>query len=187
MADSNESRTAVEEGRRIYVGSIRYSAKPEDIEVLLATHGFKHEKIHMSIDSISARNPGYCFVELPTAEEASRALTTLDGQEFLGRPIKTGPCETKSSKPRYKSYDRNRLADQDSATQRWGDWRRGSGPRSSEGGAPLEGRELRSEQRADENAASREGRRLFVSGLPKMLNQLENDAELREFLSGFEV
>lgn len=187
MADGNDASKAIAEGRRIYVGSLRYSATPDDTEGLLQSHGFTHDKIHMSVDPISARNPGYCFVELPTAEEASRALETLNGQELLGRAVKTGPCEAKSATPRYKSYDRSRFQDKEPTFQRWGDWR-GSSPRqSADGGVPVEGKDAQSPRRVEESSASAEGRRLFVSGLPKMLNQPENDAEMREFFQGFEV
>jgi RNA recognition motif-containing protein len=187
MADDRETRSAIEEGRRIYIGSLRYTAKPEDIEVLLQSHGFTHEKIHMSIDPISARNPGYCFVELPVAEEASRALTVLDGQSVLGRAVKTGPCEAKGSTPRYKSYERNKHQEKEPTFQRWGDWRGSSAGQTSDGGAYVGGKGHRSEQHLDEYAANKDGRRLFVSGLPKMLNQQTNDAEMRDFFSGFDV
>ncbi|KAK0385123.1 hypothetical protein NLU13_7601 [Sarocladium strictum] len=187
MADDHDARSAIEEGRRIYVGSLRYTAKPEDIEVLLQSHGFTHEKIHMSIDPISDRNPGYCFVELPSAEEATRALSVLDGQSVLGRSVKTGPCEAKGSTPRYKSYERNKHQDREPTFQRWGDWRGGSAAQAPTGSPSAGRREHRTEQPIDVHAASNDGRRLFVSGLPKMLNQQENDAEMRDFFSGFEV
>ena len=187
MADASDASKAIAEGRRIYIGSLRYSATPADIESLLQAHGFSHDKIHMSVDPISVRNPGYCFVELPTAEEASRALEELNGETVLGRPVKTGPCEAKGTTTKYKSYDKGRFGDREPTFQRWGDWRGQSAGQSAGGGAYLEGKDHQAQRHIDEYSANADGRRLFVSGLAKMLNQQENDAELRDFFQGFEV
>ncbi|KAK0668053.1 hypothetical protein QBC41DRAFT_356879 [Cercophora samala] len=85
--------------QRIYVGSLDYFAKPADVEELLVgTNLDSFQKIHISIDPISGRNPGYCFVDFPSHQEAAHALEALAGRSVLGRVVKLGPC-------------------------RWGDWK----------------------------------------------------------------
>ena len=46
------------------------------------------ERIDISIDPFTGRNPSYCFVELETKEQAEQAMQQLDGRDFLGRPLK---------------------------------------------------------------------------------------------------
>lgn len=55
-----------------------YNAKPYDIENLLGNNGSNQlENIHISIDPVSARNPGYCFVDFSDPQTADRALSDL--------------------------------------------------------------------------------------------------------------
>lgn len=76
-------------------GNLPYVAKPYDIEKLLAENGFGDlENIHISVDPVSARNPGYCFVDLPDRATADRAIASLSAS-IHGRRIKVGPCEPK--------------------------------------------------------------------------------------------
>ena len=49
------------------------------------------ERIDISIDPFTGRNPSYCFVELETKEKSEQAMQQLDGRDFLGRPVKIRP------------------------------------------------------------------------------------------------
>ena len=61
----------------------------------------------MSIDPFTGRNPSYCFVELATKDEATEAMTELQGQLVLGRPMRIGEGVIRS--PRKRSWDARRL------------------------------------------------------------------------------
>jgi len=88
--DDETAAKAIAEGRRIYIGNLRYQAKPEDIESLLIANDLSHfSNIHISIDPFTGRNPSYCFVEFPDAESAKTAMETLEGKELLGREGKS--------------------------------------------------------------------------------------------------
>ncbi|KAF2809457.1 uncharacterized protein BDZ99DRAFT_476883 [Mytilinidion resinicola] len=79
-------------GRRIYIGNLIYQAKASDVHALFTKNGFTVKRILMDWDHAAGRNPSFCFVELPTPEEANRAIATLNGRMVLGRPVKAGPC-----------------------------------------------------------------------------------------------
>ncbi|KAF2490789.1 hypothetical protein BU16DRAFT_565723 [Lophium mytilinum] len=79
-------------GCRIYIGSLIYKAKASDVHALITKSGFTVKRILMDWDHVAGRNPSFCFVELPTKEEADRAIGVLNGRLVLGRPIKTGSC-----------------------------------------------------------------------------------------------
>ncbi len=84
--DDDGAARAIAEGRRIYIGNLRYQAKPDDIEGLMRANDLGHfTNIHISIDPFTGRNPSYCFVEFPDADSAKTAMEILEGKELLGR------------------------------------------------------------------------------------------------------
>lgn len=83
-------------GTRLYVGNLLYSAQGTDVEQFFADNGFKVAQISMSTDPFTGRNPSYCFVDLETADEATKAMAELNGKEVLGRPVKINPGMKKS-------------------------------------------------------------------------------------------
>ncbi|KAM0513644.1 hypothetical protein ACHAPE_007694 [Trichoderma viride] len=156
-------------------GNLHYVLKSEDIEEFLIANGFDDiENIHMSIDAVSSRNPGYCFVDFAQRPTAERALTSLQAS-LRGREIKVGPCE-----PRKRRNENGRSGFQ----QRTNEWR----------GAPGgdDGQQYQSEQRprrdfnrSEEVVDESQGKRLYVGGLAKMGDQDQNDQEMMGIFTGF--
>lgn len=188
--ESGEQRDALAEGRRIYLGNLLYSALPADIENMLRGAGFSGvDKLHISIDPVSGRNPGYCFVEFTTREEADRALSSLGGTPLFGRPVKVGPCHPKTttdnaSGPRGGAHG--------PTFERWGDWR-GAGAAGGAAG-PNHARDGEQQQgpyaalrRIDHESPAAESTRLCIRGLGRMIDQPHHQAEMRELLAGFDV
>ncbi|KAJ6042957.1 RNA recognition motif domain protein [Penicillium canescens] len=161
-------------------GNLPYNTKPYEIEEVLATNGFGHlENIHISIDPVSARNPGYCFVDFTDRSTADHALSSLSAT-ISGRPIRVGPCEPKKQGDRH--YNR-----QDSfAFRRWGDWSATSeitiGQISGKG---IEQGPYWALDHFDDMIQSHEARRLYVGGLGKMINQAQHNREITDLFAGF--
>jgi len=175
-----EESDAIAEGRRIYLGNLLYSVKPHDIEAMLEETGFQYDKIHISIDPVSGRNSGYCFIEFPHRDEAERALSSLGGTIISGRPVKVGPCYPKAA-PRGREGRRD--PQDPPAFQRWGDWR-------SDRQNPVDveqGPHGALQHLAEMAAHDQNGRRLYVGGLGKMIDQEQNYTEVRELFTGFDV
>lgn len=84
----------------IYVGSIPFKWKEIDVDTLFSEYG-EVTSVKIIIDSITRQNKGFCFVNMPSTEDALRAIKALDGTEHLGRIIKVSISEpnkpTKSS------------------------------------------------------------------------------------------
>ncbi|KJZ71041.1 hypothetical protein HIM_09568 [Hirsutella minnesotensis 3608] len=185
-ADAQSQPDALSAGRRIYLGNLLYEVKPSDIEEVLADKGFGNfEHIHISIDPVSGRNPGYCFVDFADRETAERALSSLSAT-IAGRLLKVGPCEPK--KQRARDFGRS---DTRPGFQRWGDW---SAKSVDEGqatgrpnyrGAPLQQGPQGALKHFDDVQGDFEGRRLFVGGLGKMTNQAQNMEEMTAIFQGF--
>ncbi|KAJ9138781.1 hypothetical protein NKR19_g7704 [Coniochaeta hoffmannii] len=186
--------SAVTDGRRIYLGNLLYSVKPEDVDAVLKEHNLgKYDKIHLSFDPISARNPGYCFVEFFHKDDADAALTALAGAELAGRPLKVGPCHAKAPSSSQReaggsgSGSGTPRRDYSSPVSRWGDFKRERDPASPSRPQP-EGNLAKAMNHYDDVAANGDrGRRLFVGGLTKMENQTQHQDEIRGYFAGYEV
>ncbi|KAI1123479.1 hypothetical protein F5Y10DRAFT_270049 [Nemania abortiva] len=166
--DDDGAAKAIAEGRRIYIGNLRYQAKPEDIEDLLKANDLGHfTNIHISIDPFTGRNPSYCFVEFPDADSAKKAMEILEGKELLGREVKCRPCQPKGSGSGGKPSE---------APTRWGHW---SGEK--------EGEDQSKPKSFDRYRQDFTGKRLYVGGLPRMHDQATNFAEMTDLFKGFKL
>ncbi|KAI1136799.1 RNA-binding domain-containing protein [Hypoxylon sp. FL0543] len=181
--DDSSASKAIAEGRRIYIGNLRYQAKPDDIEMLLNDNELaSFESIHISIDHFTGRNPSYCFVEFPDRETAERAMSTLEGKLLLGREVKCRPCIPKGG----ASGGR-----QNAALDRWGRWsgdkdgRNGEDePAAQQSPEAAEGDDLSSLNRYTKDFARQ---RLYVGGLPRMHDQATNFSEISELFKDFQI
>ncbi|KAL1961925.1 hypothetical protein VTN77DRAFT_754 [Rasamsonia byssochlamydoides] len=165
---------AIAEGRRLYVGNMPYMAKKEDVEALFAGGDYKIERIDISIDPFTGRNPSYCFVELETKDQADKAMKELDGRDLLGRPVKVKPGVAKSTQ-----QDRSSPRTTDSASPH------ANGKTSSP--SFTFDRWHRNDASTHWKGYSDQGRRLYVGGLPKLSNQMSIDSEIRNFFKGYNV
>ncbi|KAF4983723.1 hypothetical protein FZEAL_939 [Fusarium zealandicum] len=184
LAHRRESRKAYPKGH----SNLPYEVKPYDVEEVLAANGFGNlDKIHISIDPVSARNPGYCFVDFPDRATADHALSSLVAT-IRGRSLKVGPCEPKKQKPRDRRWNRDQESETNTA-RRWGDWSTKSG-----GGVPIGQLNRNGEEQGpywaldhfQDYVQKEEGRRLYVGGLDKMINQAQHQREIHEIFAGFD-
>lgn len=183
----DRSQDLIAEGRRVYLGNLLYRVKPNEIEEMLAENGFEgqHEAIHISVDAVTGRNPGYCFIDFKSREAATNALSSLGGVTVQGRPVKVGPCQPKGAEKRWKSDNYK------PTFQRWGDWSGSGGSgRERDGEARLEGVEQGPYGAIEHMREVRQAKpppRLWVGGLSKMINQEQHDREIRGYFEGFKV
>ncbi|ESZ92776.1 RNA recognition domain-containing protein [Sclerotinia borealis F-4128] len=186
--DSPETIKAIAEGRRVYLGNLLYTTTPDDINKFLAKNSIvSATNVHVSIDPFTGRCPGYCFIEFAEKGNAGDAMRILEGLPLFGRPVKCRPCRPKGNLrhggPGYGVRDENSSL----SYNRWGDWE-GSGV-----GDPKQDR-LSGQTGPDDamryfqvSKAQEEGRQLRVDGLPRMLDQSENDLEIRSIFKDFEI
>ena len=162
------------EGRRIYVGNILYHVRPDEITKALEEAGFTdYEQVHISVDPVTGRNPGYCFVEFETRASADRAIDAMSGVEIHGRPLKTGPCKPKNARGP-SSYQ--------PTFNRWGDW---SG--ADNGAALTDQGPAAAMKHLSDALTSDQKKRLYVGGLGRMINQVENDKEIRGLFAEYQM
>ncbi|KAI4252379.1 MAG: hypothetical protein L6R42_007988 [Xanthoria sp. 1 TBL-2021] len=164
--DDPRTLQAIAEGRRLYVGNLPYMAKTTDIQDLFTHNNYQISHINMSIDPYSGRNPSYCFVELTSKSQADSAMQELSGQFLLGRPVKIGPGVAASKKRKATTNHSKHVETypEEPVFQRW-----------TRTDAP------------DHFDYGKQGRRVWVGGLPKMGAHSAVNAGVRELFAGFEI
>ncbi|CAG8460205.1 5158_t:CDS:2 [Ambispora gerdemannii] len=74
---------------RIYVGSINFELTEQHLRVVFGQFG-AIKSVSMSLDPITGKHKGFCFIEFETPEGASLALDSMNGAELGGRQLKVG-------------------------------------------------------------------------------------------------
>ena len=71
---------------KLFVGNLSYDCTDTDLQDLFAQHGTVTD-VHIPLDRMSGRPRGFAFVTMSTQEEAQEATESLNGSQFLGRPM----------------------------------------------------------------------------------------------------
>ena len=74
----------------IYVGNIAYAVTDEDLRAAFGQYG-KVESARVVIDRDTGRSRGFGFVEMPSQDEANKAIENLNGTDLKGRPMTVNP------------------------------------------------------------------------------------------------
>ena len=83
---------------KLYVGNLAYSVSNSDLEQLFSQAG-QVQSVAVIMDKFSGQSKGFGFVEMATAEDASKAIQQFNDTEVKGRNIKVN-----EAKPRENSF-----------------------------------------------------------------------------------
>jgi|SRR5208337_757581 len=86
---------------KLYVGNLAYSVSNSDLEELFSQAG-KVQSVAIIMDKFSGQSKGFGFVEMASAEDASKAIQQFNETELKGRNIKVN-----EAKPRESSFGGN--------------------------------------------------------------------------------
>jgi len=70
----------------IYVGNLSYQATEDDLRDAFGQYG-EVASVNIIKDRESGRSRGFCFVEMPSDDEAKAAIEALNEQEIAGRAV----------------------------------------------------------------------------------------------------
>jgi RNA recognition motif-containing protein len=73
-------------GKKIYVGSISFNATEEDLSKLFSEIG-EVESVKIITDAYTGKSKGFGFIEMVSEEDASKAISDLNGTTFMERTI----------------------------------------------------------------------------------------------------
>lgn len=83
----------------IYVGNLSFQASDEDVREVFGEYG-DIQRVSLPVDRETGRMRGFAFVELADEAGEDKAISELDGAEWLGRQLrvsKARPRETTRS------------------------------------------------------------------------------------------
>ena len=72
--------------KKIYVGNISFDATEQDIRDLFSECG-EIESLKIITDKLTGRSRGFCFIEMEKEQDAQKAISALNGKEFMGKTL----------------------------------------------------------------------------------------------------
>lgn len=72
--------------QKLYVGNLPYSTTEQQIEDLFQAHGTV-SSVALPTDRETGQMRGFGFVEMASRDEATKAMTALNGRDFGGRAL----------------------------------------------------------------------------------------------------
>ena len=81
--------------KKLYVGSLPYSATEADVEALFSQYG-ELESVALIKDRETGRAKGFGFVEFKNQADSEKALE-LDGKDFEGHALKVNVAKPRES------------------------------------------------------------------------------------------
>ncbi len=81
----------------IYVGSLSFDVTEGELKELFAPFGQVTE-VRMIMDKFSGKSKGFGFVEMPSKEEAEKAINELNGKDMKGRAMTVNEAKPKTDR-----------------------------------------------------------------------------------------
>lgn len=98
----------------IYIGNLPYDATEEQVVELFKPFG-EVNRAALVKDRETGRPRGFGFVEMPSDQEARKAIEELSGKEFQGRPLTVNEARNRSAQRNAANLSRS--AHKSEATQ----------------------------------------------------------------------
>ncbi len=84
---------------KLYVGNLPYAATEDELKGHFSQAGTV-TSVALIKDRATGRAKGFGFVEMATAEEAQKAISMFNGQDFMGRTITVNVARPREERPR---------------------------------------------------------------------------------------
>jgi RNA recognition motif-containing protein len=83
---------------KLYVGGLPYSTQEDALRDLFAQAGNVTSAV-IIMDKMSGRSKGFGFVEMSSADEAAKAISMFNDQEFEGRKLTVNEARPMEARP----------------------------------------------------------------------------------------
>ena len=81
----------------IYVGNLLFDVTEADLKALFEPFGQVTE-VRMIMDKFTGKTKGFGFVEMPSKEEAEKAIAELNGKDMKGRAMTVNEAKPKTDR-----------------------------------------------------------------------------------------
>jgi RNA recognition motif-containing protein len=82
--------------KKVFVGNLSWKTTEEELRQFFEEFG-EVVSAKIVIDQMTGRSKGFGFVEMKNAEDAARAIDSLNGRDLGGRPIRTSLAQDRAS------------------------------------------------------------------------------------------
>lgn len=106
--------------KKIYVGNLSYTAHEDDVRQLFEKFG-EIQSVKIIMDNMTGRPKGFGFVEMSSNEEADKAISAINGTEFMERNLSVS--EARPQTGRGRDAGKASQDDRSSGRRGSGDWR----------------------------------------------------------------
>ena len=83
-------------GNRLYVGNLPFSADETALRTLFEQNERQVEEVKLITDRDTGRPRGFGFVEMSNSEDASKAISDLNGYQMDGRALTVNEAKERS-------------------------------------------------------------------------------------------
>ena len=78
----------------IYAGNLSFDVSEDDLRKAFEEYGEVTE-VRLIMDKFSGKSKGFGFIEMPSKEEAEKAIAEINGRDFNGRAINVNEARPK--------------------------------------------------------------------------------------------
>ena len=82
--------------KNLFVGNMNFQTTEAELRALFEAYG-QVSRVHIAVDRETGRARGFAFVEMPSDEEAAKAMAGLDGKEVGGRNLKVNEARPRAA------------------------------------------------------------------------------------------
>ncbi|RZM75631.1 RNA recognition motif domain-containing protein [Leptolyngbya iicbica] len=79
----------------IYIGNLSFQAEEDDLREVFAEYG-EVKRISLPTDRETGRKRGFAFVEMAEDAHEDKAISELDGAEWLGRELRVNKARPRN-------------------------------------------------------------------------------------------
>lgn len=83
----------------LYVGNLSYDLTEDDLRELFSEFG-EISSVNIITDKFTGRSKGFGFVEMPSQEDAEKAISGLNEKDVKGRNLKVNQARPREDRPR---------------------------------------------------------------------------------------
>lgn len=81
--------------KKLYVGNLSYNTHDEDLRDAFSKFG-EVVSVTLIVDQTTGRSKGFGFVEMASDEDAEKAISTMNGTNFMDRTITVNEARPKT-------------------------------------------------------------------------------------------
>jgi len=81
----------------LYVGNLLFDVSEADLRSAFEQFGQVTE-VRLIMDKFSGKSKGFGFIEMPSKDEAEKAIGEMNGKEFMGRALNVNEAKPKTDR-----------------------------------------------------------------------------------------